>query len=66
MKRNQGRPRLGKIKTTVTMTPSAREDAIAMAAERGMTMGILFEELVRQERVRENERSVDRATANRR
>jgi hypothetical protein len=50
--RNQGRPRLNKVKITITVTPSARQRIFELAAERGMSIGLLLEEMFWQEEAR--------------
>ena len=37
----------GKVKLTITMTQEAKDEAFAMAEERGTSLGALFAELIR-------------------
>lgn len=48
-KRAVGRPAMGKVKVTVTMTKASKDQAIKLAKTRGMPLGTLFSELVRDE-----------------
>lgn len=59
------KPSSGKIRVSLLLTPTSHEEIKRMAHDRGMSVGTLFEELMRREKERQLELKVaERAVAN--
>src|SRR5262249_45334883 len=52
-RRNPGRPKLGRIRVHVSITPEARDTLFELSSQRGITAGIFMEELIWQEQNRQ-------------
>jgi len=48
-KRRLGRPKLGRIRLQITLAPATKDIAFRVAEERSITVGQLFDELIRAE-----------------
>lgn len=63
MKKNvkrSGRPRLGKVRFAVTISPKGKELAEAMALQRGVSCGTVIEDLLWAEAEKEKQQSEGR------